>query len=137
MIRTIDADDRSHRGREWRPCAIPRYRALPGALRTFDLIRQGIPRRGCHADGPILPLNSETAAPWPASRPPALAGRAKGLDPADCAVVPDLRSQRRSRRPFAEAKFDLDVLDGFAFASRKLPEYMHWRLVECGRCDVP
>jgi SAM-dependent methyltransferase len=39
-------------------------------------------------------------------------------------------------RPFAEAKVDLDNLDAFAFASRKLPEYMHWRLAECRRCDL-
>ena len=39
-------------------------------------------------------------------------------------------------RPFAEANVNLDNLDAFAFASRKLPEYMHWRLAECGRCDL-
>src|SRR5947209_17905513 len=39
-------------------------------------------------------------------------------------------------RPFAEASIDADALGEFAFASRKLPEYMHWRLVECGRCDL-
>jgi SAM-dependent methyltransferase len=37
---------------------------------------------------------------------------------------------------FAEANVDLEELDGFAFASRKLPEYMHWRLMECRRCDL-
>lgn len=37
---------------------------------------------------------------------------------------------------FAEASFDLGKLDAFAFASRKLPEYMHYRLVECPTCDV-
>ena len=37
---------------------------------------------------------------------------------------------------FAEANFDLSKLDNFAFASRKLPEYMHWRLLECERCDL-
>ena len=39
-------------------------------------------------------------------------------------------------RIFAEADFDFDKLDAFAFASRKLPEYMHYRLVECPTCDV-
>jgi SAM-dependent methyltransferase len=39
-------------------------------------------------------------------------------------------------RPFASANFTLEELDGFAFASRKLPEYMHWQLTECLRCDV-
>jgi SAM-dependent methyltransferase len=39
-------------------------------------------------------------------------------------------------RPFADANIQLDGLDQFAFASRKLPEYMHWRLMECRRCDL-
>lgn len=38
-------------------------------------------------------------------------------------------------RVYAEAQFDPDKLDEFAFASRKLPEYMHYRLNECQRCD--
>ncbi len=37
---------------------------------------------------------------------------------------------------FADANIDTDELNQFAFASRKLPEYMHWRLWECGQCDV-
>ncbi|MDB5213311.1 MAG: SAM-dependent methyltransferase [Myxococcaceae bacterium] len=39
-------------------------------------------------------------------------------------------------RVFAKADFDLSKLDAFAFASRKIPEYMHYRLVECPTCDV-
>ncbi|WP_435019888.1 class I SAM-dependent methyltransferase [Tundrisphaera sp. TA3] len=39
-------------------------------------------------------------------------------------------------RLFAEANVDPERLDRFAFASRKLPEYMHWRLTECRRCDL-
>src|SRR6188768_2444054 len=39
-------------------------------------------------------------------------------------------------RLFAEANVDAEALGRFAFASRKLPEYMHWRLVACGRCDL-
>jgi SAM-dependent methyltransferase len=38
-------------------------------------------------------------------------------------------------RVYADARFDPDKLDEFAFASRKLPEYMHYRLNECSRCD--
>src|SRR5262249_13687615 len=37
---------------------------------------------------------------------------------------------------FADANIDQRRLDEFAFASRKLPEYMHWRLWECGKCDL-
>jgi SAM-dependent methyltransferase len=37
---------------------------------------------------------------------------------------------------FAEAALDLDTLDEFAFASRKLPEYMHTRLIECRQCGM-
>jgi SAM-dependent methyltransferase len=37
---------------------------------------------------------------------------------------------------FAESNIDLAVLDRFAFASRKLPEYMHPRLIACGQCGI-
>ena len=37
---------------------------------------------------------------------------------------------------FAESNVALDRLDAFAFASRKIPEYMHWRLLTCRRCDL-
>lgn len=36
----------------------------------------------------------------------------------------------------ARARFDADRLDEFAFSSRKLPEYMHHRLIACPVCDV-
>lgn len=36
----------------------------------------------------------------------------------------------------ADANIEPDELTQFAFASRKLPEYMHWRLWECGECDL-
>ena len=36
----------------------------------------------------------------------------------------------------AEAKIDPSRLGGFAFASRKTPEYMHHRLVECPSCGL-
>jgi len=39
-------------------------------------------------------------------------------------------------RLFAEAHFDPRRLGAFAFASRKLPEYMHYRLVLCRVCDL-
>jgi SAM-dependent methyltransferase len=39
-------------------------------------------------------------------------------------------------RVFAEAKIDAARLDAFAFASRKIPEYMHHRLVLCPACDL-
>jgi SAM-dependent methyltransferase len=37
---------------------------------------------------------------------------------------------------FEEASFDPSRWDRYAFSSRKTPEYMHYRLLECGRCDV-
>lgn len=40
------------------------------------------------------------------------------------------------RRLFADARYDLTKLDAHAFASRKLPEYMHYRLVWCPTCDL-
>jgi SAM-dependent methyltransferase len=39
-------------------------------------------------------------------------------------------------RIFADSNIDLAELDGFAFASRKMPEYMHPRLLACGRCGI-
>jgi SAM-dependent methyltransferase len=40
------------------------------------------------------------------------------------------------RRLFAEERLDLDALDEHAFASRKRPEHMRLRLVECPDCDL-
>ena len=37
---------------------------------------------------------------------------------------------------FAAAQYDLAKLDEFAFASRKTPEYMHYRLIRCPSCDL-
>jgi SAM-dependent methyltransferase len=39
-------------------------------------------------------------------------------------------------RELAAARIDAAALDEFAFASRKFPEYMHHRLVECPVCDT-
>ena len=39
-------------------------------------------------------------------------------------------------RVVVEANIDLDALDAFAFASRKIPEYMHHRLLLCMNCDL-
>ena len=39
-------------------------------------------------------------------------------------------------RVIAESNIDLAKLDKFAFASRKKPEYMHPRLIECPRCEL-
>jgi SAM-dependent methyltransferase len=41
-----------------------------------------------------------------------------------------------SGREIAAARLDTSTLDEFAFASRKFPEYMHPRYVECDRCNV-
>lgn len=37
---------------------------------------------------------------------------------------------------FAAANYDLAQLDEYAFASRKMPEYMHYRLIQCPTCDL-
>jgi len=39
-------------------------------------------------------------------------------------------------RPFAPANVDATALGTFAFAARKLPEYMHFALVTCPSCDL-
>ncbi len=43
---------------------------------------------------------------------------------------------RDKSRLYAPANVHWEDLDRFAFASRKLPEYMHWQLARCGRCDL-
>jgi SAM-dependent methyltransferase len=50
-------------------------------------------------------------------------------------VCPLCGSSRESR-VFAESNIDLKELTEFAFASRKLPEYMHPRLVGCAECGM-
>ena len=37
---------------------------------------------------------------------------------------------------FAQERIDLAELGPFAFASRKLPEYMHYRMLVCPKCDL-
>jgi SAM-dependent methyltransferase len=39
-------------------------------------------------------------------------------------------------RELAAERIDAGALDEYAFASRKFPEYMHHRLVECADCDT-
>jgi SAM-dependent methyltransferase len=39
-------------------------------------------------------------------------------------------------RELAAARVDPSALGEYAFASRKFPEYMHYRLVECPTCDT-
>lgn len=39
-------------------------------------------------------------------------------------------------RVFAPANYDLAQLNEYAFASRKMPEYMHYRLIQCPACDL-
>ena len=61
----------------------------------------------------------------------------KGLGPSvwvgrDC---PLCSSQAHSSL-FAESNVRAGELDQFAFASRKLPEYMHLRLLACASCDL-
>lgn len=41
-----------------------------------------------------------------------------------------------SSRVFAENNYDVERLNNFAFASRKMPEYMHYRLIDCPTCDL-
>jgi SAM-dependent methyltransferase len=54
------------------------------------------------------------------------------LQPRNCSIC----GARDAAGLFAKANVGLETLDGFAFASRKLPEYMHWQLWECRRCDL-
>ena len=37
---------------------------------------------------------------------------------------------------YTESNFNFASLDKFAFASRKIPEYMHYRMISCRTCDL-
>jgi SAM-dependent methyltransferase len=50
----------------------------------------------------------------------------------DCPVC----GGKTSTTVFAESTVDTAKLDAYAFASRKVPEYMHHRLLHCQGCDV-
>jgi len=71
-------------------------------------------------------------------RPYGEAGLAKrvmnhfSLEPRMCPIC----GRQDHSRLFARANVRWEELDRFAFASRKLPEYMHWQLAECRRCDL-
>jgi SAM-dependent methyltransferase len=54
------------------------------------------------------------------------------LQPRACPVC----ASTDDSRIFAPADFDSEQWGAFAFASRKLPEYMHYRLIECPVCDL-
>src|SRR5271166_6082844 len=54
------------------------------------------------------------------------------LEPRVCPVC----GTRDNSHLFAESNIRVEELDRFAFASRKLPEYMHWRLSRCDGCDL-
>ena len=45
-------------------------------------------------------------------------------------------SAPESGQPVYEERFDPERLDDFSFASRKVPEQMHWRLIECSGCAL-
>jgi SAM-dependent methyltransferase len=71
------------------------------------------------------------AVPESTAAGPAQLG-SSALVPRNCPVC----GSSQTDRIFAEASFAPSALDGFAFASRKLPEYMHYRIVACVGCDV-
>ena len=48
---------------------------------------------------------------------------------------PLCRTSERSRE-YAKEAFDLEHLGEFAYASRKVPEYMHYRLLLCDGCGI-
>ena len=45
-------------------------------------------------------------------------------------------SSKDQSRVYAQENYNPGLLDGYAFASRKVPENMHYRLIECPSCDT-
>jgi SAM-dependent methyltransferase len=54
------------------------------------------------------------------------------MEPRSCPVC----ASRDESRVFAPANLESETLNAYSFASRKLPEYLHARLIECPTCDV-
>jgi SAM-dependent methyltransferase len=59
-------------------------------------------------------------------------GLAAGLRDRACPVC----GSRDQSAVFAPEAIDESRLDAYAFASRKTPEYMHYRLISCPECDL-
>jgi SAM-dependent methyltransferase len=57
---------------------------------------------------------------------------ALSLRPRPCPIC----GERGPSQLFAKANVSPEALDRFAFASRKVPEYMHWQLWTCRQCDL-
>ena len=72
--------------------------------------------------------NDGTAEP---TTPPWSSPLATELFPRACPICGSAEA-----REVAPANFDPSHFDSFAFSSRKRPEYMHLRLVECAACDM-
>lgn len=65
------------------------------------------------------------------ARAPASSPLASELFPRSCPLCGSSEAHE-----IAPASFDASRIDDYAFASRKRPEYMHLRLVECVPCDL-
>jgi SAM-dependent methyltransferase len=80
-------------------------------------------------DKPASPLIAEGG-----DNPPSLAvvSAQEGLAARRCPIC----GSADESHVYSDAHFDLARLDLFAFASRKIPEYMHYRLIVCPDCDL-
>lgn len=54
------------------------------------------------------------------------------MQPRACPVC----SSNDESRVFAPANLDPAQMNAYSFASRKIPEYLHARLIECRFCDL-
>ena len=92
---------------------------------------------GAGDEGPHRGDHRRHAAPrsasilWPVT-PSATTGPLGELKQRSCPIC----GSTDDRRVFAEQRLDLAALDENAFASRKRPEHMRFRLVDCPTCDL-
>ena len=77
------------------------------------------------ATGPVADVDGN-------ARPSAGASTQEGMTARPCPIC----GSADESRVYSNAHFDLARLDEFAFASRKIPEYMHYRLIACPVCDL-
>jgi SAM-dependent methyltransferase len=81
-------------------------------------------------------VSSAAGAPGVASGGAGASGGSTGALPRELFARPCPLCGSAQAREVAPANFDPSRLDRFAFSSRKLPEFMHLRLVECVACDL-
>ncbi len=118
------------------PLLLPQGRSRTAAVFLAFWGSARCPFCWCSPAPPICPWAATAAMiVWDIPFWPRNSGRSTAMLEMRSRRCPVCRSGDESRI-FAEANLDPRKIGRFTFASRKLPEYMHCRLVECPICDL-